>query len=1198
MPEAEARSMIRVDLHCHSLFSDGSLPPRALADLLADSGVKAASLTDHDRVEGLDEFAVFLARRDIAFVTGVELTTQLDGSEVHLLGYGFDPKNPELLGKLRELRGARPSEVMNVQDTLRNSASGARITTPDAIALIHRAGGKAFLAHPLHAADTFDELETLVGRLKQSGLDGIEALYAGFTQEDQTKLLDLAARMDLLVSAGTDLHAVQPGDPLPGGIDMPMPLWKAFRDAVCLPNPQPIQKHRPIKRLARPHWKSFGLQIVMPSFLALGLFIAALFFVFVPRFEASLLDRKKEMIRELTNSAWSILDGFHQDVESGAMSKAEAQRMAIALIKNLRYGREGKDYFWIQDTEPRMIMHPYRPDLDGQNISEFQDARGIRIFNEFAKMARRREAGYVDYVWQWKDDPNRLASKESYIRPFEPWGWVIGTGIYIEDVQSEIKGIERSLLVGAAGITLAVALLLFYVIRQSMNLEQERAETEKSLLDSRERYRSLVEATTEGTLLVTEGRCRYANPIFHELSGSSPAELGLLDLDDLFPRITANSEAWQTLDRLLNGEDESEGFDAVLQRRDGRLVDTVVSTSRIAFAERSGFILLVKEITTDGAGGVSALGDLAGQLEVGFFRARASRRGPLLHATEMTRSLLLPRESQRDPLGALSDALPGIYESLYEDLLIHGSASRRVHLGSRQLEVQAALQRDSHGAPKHVDGIVRDVTEEQNRRESLAHAFERLQRSLLFLHEPVGRHLEPAVCVSLSDSAAVAAAAMTQRRSSLAVVQGPGGRALGIVTDEDFRRRVVASGLSASDAVASIMTSPVVSISEKAPVFDALLTMERRGLHHLLVTGPEGEIKGAVRSAELAPFRDYGPLVLARDLALADSPEAMADHAARIPSLVHALIEGGAAPAQVSELLSTACDTAARRLIEIAQQELGDPPCAFSWVALGSHGRQEMTLTSDQDNALVYEQETEGAKEYFRALAEKVNSGLEACGFNACPGGVLARNPQWRLPLSEWRRKFTEWIALPEPQPLMEFTIIFDLRSVWGDHRLVQALREHIWEETRRRPGFYPLFAQSALQFRPPVRLFGRLIGGESPSRLDVKEALMPLSGFARLYALKHQAVSTGTRSRLQELAGLEILRAQTVQDSMKAFDGLQGLRLRSQSESAVSGRTPSNEIVLSEVTPDHLAQIQSALAQIAALQAKIGHDFLGGSPP
>lgn len=1198
MPDAEAQSVTRVDLHCHSLLSDGSLPPRAVAYLLAESGVKAASLTDHDTVEGLAEFAVLLARRDIAFVTGVELTTHLDGSEVHLLAYGFDPKSEELLERLREVRGARPSDTIKVQDSLRNSSSGGQISTQDAIALVHHAGGRAFLAHPLHVAGDLPALEAIVVRLKEAGLDGIEAIYAGFAREDQERLVEMAARHGLLVSAGTDFHSVKSGDPLQVGIDMPAELWKTFRDAVCLPNPQPLQKHSPVRRSARPHWKSFGLHIVMPSFLALALFIAALFFVFVPRFEASLLDRKKEMIRELTNSAWSILEGFHQDAESGAMTKPEAQRMAIARIKSLRYGREGKDYFWIQDTEPRMIMHPYRPDLDGQDVSEFQDARGIRIFTEFAKMARRGEAGYVDYVWQWKDDPNRLASKESYIRPFEPWGWVIGTGIYVEDVQEEIRGIEQSLLVGAAGITLTVALLLFYAVRQSMNLEQERAEAEKSLLDSRERYRSLVEATTEGTLLVTEGRCRYANPIFLDLAGSSAGELGLLDLDDLFPRTSANGDAWQRLDRLLQGLDEGEGFDAVLQRRDGGMVDCVVSASRITFAERSGFILLVKEVSAEGAGALNGLDDLADQLAVGFFRARASKRGPLLQATAMTRSLLLPGSSPDDPLGALADALPGVYEPLYEDLLSQGASSRKVAVGSRLMEIQAALDRDSHGQPRHLDGIVRDVTEEEDRRKSLVHALDRLQRSLLFLHEPVSRHLEPVVCVGLTETAAGTAAAMSQKGSSLAVVQGPGGRPLGIVTDEDFRKRVAAKGISASAEVASIMTAPVVSIAEGSPVFEALLTMERRGLHHLLVTGPEGEIKGAVRSAELAPFRDYGPLVLARDLALAESPEVMADHASRLPALVQALIEGGAAPAQVSELLSAACDAAACRLIELAIQDLGEPPCPFSWVALGSHGRQEMTLTSDQDNALVYEVELPGAQDYFQQLGERVNLGLEACGFSLCPGGVLARNPQWRQPLSEWRRKFTDWIALPEPQPLMEFTIIFDLRSVWGDHRLVQALKEHIWEETRRRPGFCPIFAHSALQFRPPVRLFGRLIGGESPGRLDVKEALMPLTGFARLYALKHQAASVGTRARLQELAGLDVLRAQTVQESLRAFDELQELRLRSQAEAAASGREPSNEVSLGDLSPEEQSRLQLALAQVSALQAKIGHDFLGGAPP
>jgi signal transduction histidine kinase len=244
------------------------------------------------------------------------------------------------------------------------------------------------------------------------------------------------------------------------------------------------------------------------------LFLVAIWGIILPSFEQTLLERKREMIRELTNSAWSILASYERDEQNGLLTREEAQALAITRVESLRYGPEGKDYFWIQDLQPRMIMHPYRPDLNGQDVSDFTDPRGAPIFVEFAKLVQREGEGYVDYVWQWKDDPERLEPKESYVKGFAPWGWAIGTGIYTDDVRSEIVRIERSLVNTALAISGAVVLLLVFVLQQSLRIERERQEVLDTLRESTERYHSLVEATTEGTLLILDERCRYANPTF------------------------------------------------------------------------------------------------------------------------------------------------------------------------------------------------------------------------------------------------------------------------------------------------------------------------------------------------------------------------------------------------------------------------------------------------------------------------------------------------------------------------------------------------------------------------------------------------------------------------------------------------------------------------------------------------------------
>ncbi len=148
-------------------------------------------------------------------------------------------------------------------------------------------------------------------------------------------------------------------------------------------------------------------RIALPAFLTILLFVIAIFFILLPQLEESFLARKKEMIRELTETTWSLLGTYRERELNGELTRAEAQKRAILRIHNLRYGPEKKDYFWINDMVPRMIMHPYRSDLEGKDVSHFQDANGKYLFVEFVKVVQQQGAGYVDYLWQWKDDPQK-----------------------------------------------------------------------------------------------------------------------------------------------------------------------------------------------------------------------------------------------------------------------------------------------------------------------------------------------------------------------------------------------------------------------------------------------------------------------------------------------------------------------------------------------------------------------------------------------------------------------------------------------------------------------------------------------------------------------------------------------------------------------------------------------------------------------
>ncbi|KAB2891166.1 MAG: PAS domain S-box protein [Desulfobulbaceae bacterium] len=320
-------------------------------------------------------------------------------------------------------------------------------------------------------------------------------------------------------------------------------------------------------------------RIALPAFLTVLLFVTAIFLIVLPQLEESLLNRKKEMIQELTETVWSLLESYHERELSGELSRREAQQRAILRIHELRYGPEKKDYFWINDMTPRMIMHPYRSDLDGKDISDFRDPNGKRLFVEFVRTVQRHGAGYVDYMWQWKDDPKKIVPKISYVKGFEPWGWVVGTGLYIDDVHAEIAAIRNRLSSISLAILLVISLLALYTIRQSLLADRERqrifAEREnllKSLEESERKFRNLIETTSDWIWETDgEGRFAYASPQVFSLLGYRPEEIGHGPLT-LFAAPDQATELNTAFARLQAEKRPFSGFEVPCLAKGGRTV--------------------------------------------------------------------------------------------------------------------------------------------------------------------------------------------------------------------------------------------------------------------------------------------------------------------------------------------------------------------------------------------------------------------------------------------------------------------------------------------------------------------------------------------------------------------------------------------------------------------------------------------------
>ncbi len=1223
----------RVNFHCHSNLSDGYLSPEAVAEQLAAAGVQYAALTDHDTIEGLARFKQTLAQFNVGCIAGLEIFTALDGREVHLQAYGFDPAAPSiqrLLAASPHNQGRPAALVDSLKDSWarmrRKEATEGPASPADAlpsaaaaIAAVHEAGGRVFLAHPLSLTEDLAVLDTIVGELRTQGLDGIETLYAPYPTASRNLLCHMAEKHNLLIVAGTDFHG--PTTPMLSlaAIEMPTAQWKAFRKAVAGSRRLAAKPAHPVESAptrAPRHWARFFAQIVLPTLLAICLFVTAVFVFIVPAMRETLLDRKRELIRELTQSAWSILAEYEKEVEAGLLTRDEAQRLAVSRIEFLRYGKEGKDYFWITDMHPRMVMHPYRPDLNGQDLSKYVDPRGNRIFVEFVNVVKSRQAGYVDYVWQWKDQPDRLAPKESYVKGFDPWGWIIGTGMYLEDVQAEIGRLLERLIWVCIVIIVLLALLLLYGVRQSMKIEQARSRNEQALRESHAKYRALVEVATEGTMMFVEGRCTYFNPTMLDMLGFDAEEFLLLDLQDLLAD-AGSADPESPIAALLAGQPTPAAFETRLRKKDGELLDVMAAATPITLAGKTGFILVARDASRQARvegellGGGHQYQPLAEQGGLGIFRVSVGRRLRLVRANAPARRLF-GLGPDADLAGTdLADLLDARERTaLGQTMDACGMVSGRViQLRSRtgevlSVSVSLVAVSDDTGTQKCWDGMLQDITQQRKLEIQRDTLISELQTSLLFLNEPIhNAQYQPPRC-AMDTPIGRAAEHMTRQGSSALFVTAATGGVIGLITDRDFRERVAAQRVDLSRPVVEIMSAPLVTIPDTAQVYEAILLMQTQGKRHLAVKNAAGDVTGLVTNIALVHFDQYSSIVMTREIAEADSIEALATLYERLPRLVGALVDSGAKPRNVTRVISATLDAVANRLIALATAKLGPPPVPFAFVALGSEGREEKTLVSDQDNAILYAdppaEQAAPVAQYFLALGEAVCDGLAAIGCRFCKGGIMAKTPDWCQSLSRWQEYFGRWIATAQPQDFLEINMFFDLRAMHGDERLVAQLRQHIGKRLKATVPFFVNYAQNALLYKPPVGYFGGLVAdalGSQPRSLNLKDALRPIIGFARLYALQQGLSATNTLDRLQQLAERNPGKRAVCEEAAAAYNCVMDLRLKQQVAAVRTGGAAGNDIDPKTLTLIETSMLRQALVQVTHTQKQIQADFIGTPP-
>lgn len=437
-----------------------------------------------------------------------------------------------------------------------------------------------------------------------------------------------------------------------------------------------------------------------------------------------------------------------------------------------------------------------------------------------------------------------------------------------------------------------------------------------------------------------------------------------------------------------------------------------------------------------------------------------------------------------------------------------------------------------------------------------------------------------------------AAELMTRERvSSLLVAED--GALTGIVTDRDLRTRCVATGLAGATPLHEVMTPAPLTVSRFASAFEALMTMSRRQIHHLPVVD-DNELHGLVSTHDLLRAQSTNPLYLADRVARCGSVDALRETVSEVRELHLQLVAAHATARQLGQAVTSVCDAVTRRLVDLSIRELGAPPVPFAWAATGSQGRGELTLCSDQDNAMIlddaYAPDLHGA--YFEALARSVNEGLHACGYTRCPGNVMASNPAWRQPLSKWKGYFLDWLQRTDHKTITLAVNFLDPRTVWGEDNLRQQLMAEILPLCVEAKVFQAYLAAHALGNQPPLGFFRGFVlerSGAHEGMVDLKRrGLLPIVDLARLYAVAAGIDAVATQQRLHDAAEHGTLTADGADTLQFAFEFIWTLRARRQAEQLRRQVTVDNFVAPDALTPMERRHLKDAFAGIAAMQRSL----------
>lgn len=441
--------------------------------------------------------------------------------------------------------------------------------------------------------------------------------------------------------------------------------------------------------------------------------------------------------------------------------------------------------------------------------------------------------------------------------------------------------------------------------------------------------------------------------------------------------------------------------------------------------------------------------------------------------------------------------------------------------------------------------------------------------------------------------------AMSEARVGSIIIVDPDKKPLGIFTRHDVLDRVALAGRALTDSIQGVMTPQPACLDAHESVYAAALLIATRGIRHVPITD-NGALVGVVTERDLFAAQRVSVRSVNRVIMQASDAAALEQAGREVHGLVRSLFSQGVAAEQLTRLITTLNDALTARAIAVTARQHDLHHIRWCWLAFGSEGRQEQTVSTDQDNGIIFA--TDGTLDDAQALsrllpfAQTVNQLLDRCGFPLCVGNIMAGNPRWCLSETQWRAQFSDWVRNTDPEALLHSVIFFDFRPLAGDEALAQSLRAHLNDLAKNNARFLRQLAQEALKVKPPLGLISDFVteqDGDGEAFIDLKKSAARLFvDAARVFALAAGVDQTHSAARLREAAAVLKLDQAEVASAIDGFLFIQQLRLRAQLVESTRPHAHANRVVPAALGEIDRRILKESLRQARKLQSRLALDY------